>query len=92
MATSEYLLHYVWKYRIFDRTDLQTVDGEPLEIIDPGVRNSDAGADFFNAKIRIGEKIGLATWSCMALPTNGPGMVTIPTSVSTRLSCMWRRG
>ena len=57
MATSEYLLHYVWKYRIFDRTDLQTVDGEPLEIIDPGVRNSDAGADFFNAKIRIGEKI-----------------------------------
>ena len=54
---NEYLLHYVWKYRLFSQVDLQTVDGQKIEIIDPGMRNTDAGADFFNAKVKIEDKV-----------------------------------
>jgi hypothetical protein len=32
---------------------LQTTNGKSLEIIDSGLRNTDAGPDFFNAKIKI---------------------------------------
>ncbi|MCS7054431.1 MAG: DUF2851 family protein [Ignavibacterium sp.] len=36
-------------------SNIQTVDGTEIEIIDPGIRNSDfAGPDFHNARIRIG--------------------------------------
>ncbi len=49
----EYLLHYVWKY-LLDRSKAMTAhDGRMLKVIDPGMRNSDAGPDFFNAKIEI---------------------------------------
>ena len=50
----ERLLHYVWKYRLFGATPLRTTDGLPVEVIDPGLPNGDAGPDFFNAKLRIG--------------------------------------
>ena len=50
----EQLLHYVWKHRIFPLGQLSTTDGQPLEVIDPGLHNRDAGPDFFNAKVRIG--------------------------------------
>lgn len=33
---------------------LSTTDGEPVEVIDPGLHNNNAGPDFFNAKVRIG--------------------------------------
>ncbi|MDR0893656.1 MAG: DUF2851 family protein [Mediterranea sp.] len=51
----EHLLHYVWKHKLFPLRELQTTDGLPVEVIDPGMHNSDAGPDFFNAKLRIGE-------------------------------------
>lgn len=50
----EYLLHYTWKHRLFPLEELVTTDGQPVEVIDPGLRNTDAGPDFFNAKIKIG--------------------------------------
>lgn len=53
----ETLLYYVWEHRLFDTGDLSTTKGEKIEVIDPGHRNGDSGPDFFNAKIRIGEKI-----------------------------------
>lgn len=53
----EKLLYYVWEYCLFDNRNLLTTKGEKIEIIDPGHRNSDSGPDFFNAKIRIGEKL-----------------------------------
>lgn len=49
----EQLLHYIWKYRLYRPSDLTTTQGDTLEIIDPGLENTDAGPDFFNAKIRI---------------------------------------
>lgn len=53
----EQLLHYVWKHRLYPAGTLRTAAGEPLEVIDPGLWNHDAGPDFFNAKVRIGEHL-----------------------------------
>ena len=53
----ESILHYVWQNKLFTAHDLKTTDGEKLEIIDVGRNNTDAGPDFFNAKIRIGETL-----------------------------------
>lgn len=50
----ENLLHYAWKYRLYQSDSLLTVDNLPVEVIDPGIHNFDSGPDFFNAKLRIG--------------------------------------
>lgn len=50
----EQLLHYVWKHRLYPLAPLTTTDGQPVEVIDPGLPNRDSGPDFFNAKVRIG--------------------------------------
>lgn len=57
MAYNEFLLHYVWKYRLFDQSNLVTTDGQTVEVIDPGLHNTNAGADFFNSKIKIDDKM-----------------------------------
>ncbi|GHT76387.1 hypothetical protein FACS189413_00700 [Bacteroidia bacterium] len=53
----EALLHYIWKHRNYLPSQFQTTCGQTLEIIDPGIYNSDAGPDFFNAKIKIDGEI-----------------------------------
>jgi len=53
----ESILHYVWQYKLFTSHELFTTDGESVEVIDVGKYNTDAGPDFFNAKIRIGETV-----------------------------------
>jgi hypothetical protein len=57
MLFTEDFLHYVWKFRLFDRIGLQTDDGEELEILSVGMHNTDSGPDFHNARIRIGETV-----------------------------------
>lgn len=52
----EHLLHYVWKYRLYT-TVLITTEGEEIQVIDPGIHNTDAGPDFFNAKIKVGDTL-----------------------------------
>ena len=49
----EKLLHYVWKHKILPLKALLTTDGREVEIIDPGIHNTDQGPDFFNAKVKI---------------------------------------
>ncbi len=49
----EHLLHYVWKHKLFPLKMMQTTSGLPIEVIDSGLHNSDAGPDFFNAKLKI---------------------------------------
>lgn len=51
---TEAFLHYLWKHRLFDFMNVQTTDGEPLQIIFPGYHNADAGPDFRQAIVRIG--------------------------------------
>jgi hypothetical protein len=50
---NESVLKYAWKFRCFNTLNLVTTDGEAIEIIRPGIENSDAGPDFFLAKVRI---------------------------------------
>lgn len=57
MPYKEELLHYVWKFRLYPSDSLETTDGQRIEIIDPGMHNPHAGPDFFNAKIKIGDKV-----------------------------------
>lgn len=49
----EHLLHYLWKHKIFPLQELRTTDGQQVEVIDPGLPNTDAGPDFFNAKLKL---------------------------------------
>lgn len=53
----EALLQYIWQYKMFCATNLHTTEGAPLEIIDYGKKNDNAGPDFFNAKVKIGETL-----------------------------------
>jgi len=52
---TESFLHYVWQLQYFRKDDLKTSSGELLQIFHPGSSNSDAGPDFSNARIKIGE-------------------------------------
>jgi hypothetical protein len=53
----EEFLQYVWENRLFNNEKLQTENGETVEIINVGKRNTDSGPDFFNAKIKIDNTI-----------------------------------
>ena len=51
----EDFLHYVWQHQYFDKTDLRTASGEEILVLKPGHRNADAGPDFLNARLRLGD-------------------------------------
>jgi hypothetical protein len=53
----EDLLHFLWRTRRFDTSNLLTTAGESLEILHPGEYNANAGPDFTNARLRIGDLI-----------------------------------
>lgn len=55
----EELLHYIWQVHAFDLNQLKTESGAEIEIISRGTANYDAGPDFLNGKIRIGD----TTWA-----------------------------
>jgi len=59
MLFPEDFLHYVWKFRLFDHTDLQTTTGDTVEVFSAGMHNTDSGPDFGNARIKIGD----TTWA-----------------------------
>ncbi|TWR25816.1 DUF2851 family protein [Mucilaginibacter pallidiroseus] len=59
MLFTEDFLHYVWKFKLFNRIGLRTAGGEELEVLSAGQHNHNAGPDFHNARIRIGE----TTWA-----------------------------
>jgi len=52
---NESFLHYLWQFQYFEKKDLFSSDQEPLTVLKTGLLNSNAGPDFFNAKIKIGE-------------------------------------
>ncbi len=53
----EEIVHFVWKHSPSLFNGILLDDVETLEVISPGVHNSDSGPDFFNAKLRIGQTI-----------------------------------
>ncbi len=52
----EEFLYYLWENRQLQET-LQTIDGEVIEVVATGSRNTNSGPDFLEAKIRIGDKL-----------------------------------
>src|SRR6218665_426917 len=52
---NELLLHAIWKYQFFQKGNLQTAQGEAVNILKQGNYNTDAGPDFLHARIQIGE-------------------------------------
>lgn len=55
----EDLLQYIWQFQYFNSSQLLTSSGEVIQIINPGTHNINQGADFINAKIKIGK----TTWA-----------------------------
>lgn len=49
----EKLMQYVWKHRLWRSEDMVTNTGKKVRVVNPGLLNTDAGPDFFNAKIEI---------------------------------------
>lgn len=52
----EKFLQYVWQYRLWQPEELVSTTGVKIKVLDPGWLNKDAGPDFFNAKVIIGEQ------------------------------------
>lgn len=56
---TERLLQYIWQFQYYNKGELSTAAGEPLQILFPGQFNTNQGPDFSDAKI----KIGATTWA-----------------------------
>ncbi len=54
----EAVLQYVWQHRLWESEQMKTTDGRKVLVLNPGTLNTDAGPDFFNAKIRVDD----TTW------------------------------
>lgn len=56
---TERLLQYIWQFQYFNNRNLQTTQGESLQILYNGTYNTNQGPDFLNAKIKAGN----TTWA-----------------------------
>ena len=41
------------QYQLFNKTDLETSDHQPLQIIQPGIHNKNQGPDFLESRIKL---------------------------------------
>ena len=55
MKLTEDLLHFIWRYQLFNALDLRTTRGDKLRIISYGQYNTDAGPDFEHAQILLND-------------------------------------
>ncbi|MFT4525282.1 MAG: hypothetical protein ACI85F_001435 [Bacteroidia bacterium] len=53
----EALLHHIWQFKLFSTPTLRTTEGQDIEVLHPGMLNPNAGPDFLEAKLKIGETI-----------------------------------
>jgi hypothetical protein len=54
---NEKLLHFIWKFKLFDQDDLRDTDSEPLQVVHQGMHNTNSGADFEQGKVKIGKTL-----------------------------------
>ncbi|HON18014.1 MAG TPA: DUF2851 family protein [Salinivirgaceae bacterium] len=54
---NERFLQFIWQYQLFEKNNLLTEHGLPVEIVSPGKQNLNSGPDFIEAKIRIGDTL-----------------------------------
>lgn len=53
---TEEVLQHIWQYQIFKKeykTELKTVEGKKLQILNVGIKNSNQGPDFLQGKVKI---------------------------------------
>jgi len=53
---TEDFLHFIWKFKLPGQ-HFYTTAGEALYVVKPGEHNHDAGPDFINAKVRLGDTL-----------------------------------
>ena len=53
----EKLLQYIWQFGYYNKSNLQTSDGESITVVSPGTCNKNQGPDFLNARVKIGNTI-----------------------------------
>lgn len=53
----EDFLHYLWKYKKINTPNLKTTANEVISIANVGEHNFNAGPDFFNARLKIGDQL-----------------------------------
>ncbi len=53
---SEEILHYIWKFQLFNHSGLKTSKNEVISVKKTGTHNYDSGPDFSNAHIKIADK------------------------------------
>lgn len=52
---TEQLLQFIWRFQYFNTSNLTTTSGENVQIIYPGLHNTNQGPDFLNARVKIGD-------------------------------------
>ena len=58
---TEKLLQFIWQFQYFNKSELETIDEEKVQIQFAGQLNSNQGPDFSDAKIVIGKTIWAGT-------------------------------
>lgn len=53
----EDFLHYLWKHKKIDITNLKTTNGETISIVSVGQHNQNSGPDFFAAQLKIDNQL-----------------------------------
>jgi hypothetical protein len=53
----EDLLQFIWQTRLLEKHALTTYDGQAVRVLHPGTLNENAGPDFLDARVRIGDTI-----------------------------------
>lgn len=53
---TEDFLHYIWQNKLL-KLPLKTTNGDLIQIISPGLHNHNAGPDFSNARLKIGNTL-----------------------------------
>tara|TARA_B110000003_G_scaffold122350_1_gene124728 strand:- start:666 stop:1937 length:1272 start_codon:yes stop_codon:yes gene_type:complete len=52
---NEKFLHFIWKFQLFNFSNLHDVNQFAIQILKPGIHNDNAGPDFLNARIKISD-------------------------------------
>ena len=51
---TEKLLQFIWQYQYFNKSQLQSTEGENIILVSTGLLNNNQGPDFLNARIKVG--------------------------------------
>ena len=54
---TERLLQFIWQYQYFNTNVLTTTDEQTVQVLHPGMYNTNQGPDFLNAKVKVGNTL-----------------------------------